>query len=169
MLQQAEPLTPQRFQQLLEYQLGSIGGPLDCVVDIGKNGQQMRINRFDVNHPIDAKDTQPVFAAAARGNVILPKDGSWSMVKHTNGTGEVTPSAGEYHRSAHPRRSAGRGFNHSRMTRLLRVADPTDLLRDPVTGYRQFRLPAKHQYPEGPIPHPGFPKQSDVTLFRGNC
>ena len=31
--------------------------------------------------------------AAARGNVFLPKDGSWSMVQHNVGTGEVTPLA----------------------------------------------------------------------------
>src|SRR6185295_4723410 len=32
-----------------------------------------------------------VFAAAARGSLLLPKDGSWSMVKHQTDTGDVKP------------------------------------------------------------------------------
>jgi hypothetical protein len=125
-----EPLTPVLFQQLLEYQLGSIGGPADCVLDIGKNGQHMRVNRFDVNASVSKSNT-PVFAAAARGNVILPKDGSWSMVRHTNGTGEVTPLAENI---TVPLIRVGQLAKDLTIPddQLLRVADPMDLLRDPV-------------------------------------
>ena len=54
-------------------QLGAIGGPLDCVMDIGKSGQKMRLTRFDINNSFDADGSDPVFVAAARGNVVLPE------------------------------------------------------------------------------------------------
>jgi hypothetical protein len=85
-----KPLTEQQFKGLLEQQAGSIGGPVDCVVDINKSSQQMRINRFDVNVSVGEANSI-AFAVAARGNVFLPKDGSWSIVQHNVGTGEVTP------------------------------------------------------------------------------
>ncbi len=34
------PITPEAFQALLQRQLGSVGGPLDCIMDIGKSGQK---------------------------------------------------------------------------------------------------------------------------------
>ena len=67
------PLTPAAFKALLVRQFGSIGGPLDCVMDIGKSGQKFRINFVDVNASVDAAGTTPVFVAAARGNVVLPE------------------------------------------------------------------------------------------------
>jgi len=84
------PLSDIQFRDLLNSQFGSIGGPVNCVIDINKSGQQMRINRVDVNTSID-HNGNIAFVAAARGNVFLPKDGSWSMVQHSVGTGEVTP------------------------------------------------------------------------------
>lgn len=87
-----KPLTAAQFNALLNTQFGSIGGPISATVDINKSGQQMRLNRFDVNTSVDASNN-PVFVAAVRGNVFLPKDGSWSMVQHNFGTGEVTPLA----------------------------------------------------------------------------
>ena len=63
----------------------------------------MRINRFDVSaSPNDVNDiNNPVFVVAARGNVFLPKDGSWSMVQHNVGTGEVTPLPDWHNSSAY--------------------------------------------------------------------
>jgi hypothetical protein len=85
------PLTPTAFKALLDRQFGSIGGPLDCIMDIGRSGQQFRVNHIDVNASIDAAGATPVFAAAARGSVVLPKDGSWSLVTHARSSGDVTP------------------------------------------------------------------------------
>ena len=85
------PLTPLAFQQLLVRQFGSIGGPLACIMDIGNSGQKLRVNFIDVNASVDTDGTTPVFVAAARGQVVLPKDGSWSLVMHARGTGDVTP------------------------------------------------------------------------------
>lgn len=87
-----KPLTAAQFNALLQTQFGSIGGPISCTIDVNKSSQQMRLNRFDVNTSVDAANN-PIFVAAVRGNVFLPKDGSWSMVQHNFGTGEVTPLA----------------------------------------------------------------------------
>jgi hypothetical protein len=87
-----KPLTETQFRDLLNTQFGIIGGPISCTVDINKSNQQMRVNRFDVNTSVDATNNI-AFVAAIRGNVFLPKDGSWSMVQHNVGTGEVTPLA----------------------------------------------------------------------------
>ena len=84
-----KPLTADQLKELLAIQNNSIGGDLDCVIDINKSDQQMRLNRFDVNASIDGSG-KPVFVIAARGNVFLPKDGSWAMVQHNAGSGEVT-------------------------------------------------------------------------------
>src|SRR4029077_1462319 len=40
---------------------------------------------------VDTNGVDPVFAVSARGSVILPKEGAWSMTQHSRGTGEVTP------------------------------------------------------------------------------
>jgi hypothetical protein len=86
------PLSPDQVKALLDMQGGIIGGDIDCTVDINKSGQQMRINRFDISASInDNKPDEPIFVVAARGGVLLPQDGSWSMVQHNVGTGEVTP------------------------------------------------------------------------------
>ena len=50
----------------------------------------MRLDRFDVNTSQDAGG-QPVFAGAVRGAVVLPKDGSWTLVQHARGSGDVLP------------------------------------------------------------------------------
>jgi hypothetical protein len=87
-----EPITETQFRNLLLQQNGSIGGPIDCQVDINQSNQNMRLNRFDISTSVDT-GSLPIFVAAARGNVVLPKDGSWSIVQHNTGTGEVTPLA----------------------------------------------------------------------------
>ncbi len=131
------PLTPTAFAELLNYQQGSIGGPVNCIVDIGMNSQQMRVNRVDVNI-VDTAN--PVFSAAIRGNVILPKEGSWSMVTHLAKTGEVTPLPESI---TVPLIRIGElvlknpSDPNSDLTYptdgLLRIANPTELLRLPTT------------------------------------
>jgi hypothetical protein len=85
------PIPLDVFKALIASQQGSIGGPIDAVVNIGNSGQEMRLNRFDINNSFASTGNKPLFVAAARGNVILPKDGSWSLVKHEHGTGDVSP------------------------------------------------------------------------------
>jgi len=126
------PLTPTAFAQLLNYQQGSIGGAVNCIIDIGLNGQQMRVNRVDVNISTDASNTNPVFAAAARGNTILPKEGSWSMVTHIASTGEVTalPQGVTVPLIRIGKLDVNLNFP---VDGLLRIANPTELLRLPAT------------------------------------
>ena len=81
------PLSPATFDALLARQGGSIGGPMDCVVDIGRSGQKMRLNRFDVAEYFTANGATPVFAGAGRGSVVLPRTagGAWCNASAANG------------------------------------------------------------------------------------
>ena len=142
------PLTAAKFNELLARQ-GTIGGPLDCVIDIGLSGQQMRLSRFDVSNSFQADGVKPAVAAAARGSVLLPKDGSWSLVKHEAATGQVSPvpqdlaapliRAGELVTKALPI-GLKPGSELAYFTtiqpppekQLLRIANPTELLRNPA-------------------------------------
>jgi hypothetical protein len=78
------------FAELLNFQNGSLGGPVDCIIDIAGSNQRMRLSRVDVNPAFDKAD-RTIFATAARGSLILPPDGSWSVVKQTTNTGDVKP------------------------------------------------------------------------------
>jgi hypothetical protein len=84
-------LIPDRvFADLLTFQNGSLGGPVDCTVDIAKSKQRMRLSRVDVN-PARNAGGKSVFVSAARGSLVLPQDGAWSVVRQRTDTGDVTP------------------------------------------------------------------------------
>ena len=74
-----DPLTPKQYAALLEAE-GPIGGPVDCIIDIGSSGQKMRVTRIDVD-VAPRQGGESHFAAAARGSLLLPKDGQWSFVR----------------------------------------------------------------------------------------
>ena len=133
-----EPLSPALFSQLLASQFGALGGPVDCVIDIGKSHQLMRISRVDVNNSANSAGN-PIFASAARGAVVLPKDGSWSVVQHNQGTGEVSPVDPQ---AAVPlvRRGKLDSTNQTTDTSaadLIRLANPIDLVKTNA-GTRNF-------------------------------
>ena len=90
LMPQGQPIRPATFKALLEFCKGSLGGPVDCLVDIGNTGQLMRVSRADVN-PSENAGGEIAFAAAVKGAVILPKEGSWSVVQHNRAADEVTP------------------------------------------------------------------------------
>ena len=135
------PLSDDALYNLHTLQGGSIGGPVDCVIDIGKNAQLMRVHGIDSNNAYDK--SKPIFSAAARGNIILPKEGSWSMVKHEYDTGDVTPlpeyvtipliRIGEVQKIGNDLKIIPDPINQ-----LLRIANPTEILRDPTTGTINF-------------------------------
>jgi hypothetical protein len=82
-------LIPSRiFADLLNSQSGSIGGPVDCVIEIANSAQKMRLSRVDVSPAKDAANKN-IFVSAARGALILPPDGSWSVVKQQLDTKDV--------------------------------------------------------------------------------
>lgn len=85
-------IPPRIFADLLKSQNGSLGGPVDCTVDIAKSKQRMRLSRVDVNPATNAAG-KSVFVSAARGSLILPQDGSWSVVEQRTDTGDVKPVA----------------------------------------------------------------------------
>lgn len=132
------PLTTLAFKQLIERQAGTIGAAIDCVVDIGKSGQQMRLTRFDISNSFQQDGATPAFAVAGRGNVLLPKDGAWSMVRHEFGTGEVSPVPKELSapliRIGKLTKKAGDKWEPDILPKdaLLRIANPADLLRPAV-------------------------------------
>ena len=78
------------FAQLLNSQNGSLGGPVDCIIDVASSRQKMRLSRVDVNPALNNSGNN-IFAGAARGSLILPPDGSWSVVKQHMDTGDVNP------------------------------------------------------------------------------
>lgn len=135
----------QDFQGLLQMQGGVIGGDVDCVMNLNNSGQLMRITRFDISNSVKQNNdpVDPIFVASARGSVLLPKDGSWSMVQHETGTGEVTPlptympvpiiREGKWEIGNVLSAAAKAG-------KLLRMAHPLELLRNPVANTINFGI-----------------------------
>lgn len=158
------PLTRVAFQALLVRQLGSIGGPLACTMDIGKSGQKLRVTSIDVNASVAADGVSPVFVAAARGHVVLPKEGSWSLISHSRGTGDVTPlpdhisvpliRVGQL--SAPPMLNAPDDA-------LLRIANPRDLLRAPADDTVNFGFLQSTSTQKVLFLTPAFAKQTTDT------
>ena len=157
------PLTPAAFRALLDRQLGSIGGPIDCIMDIGRSGQKFRVNRLDVNAAMDAAGTTPVFVAASRGNAVLPKDGSWSMVTHARGTGAVTPLPDTV---SVPLIRIGQLASDMTYpdTGLLRIANPADLLRAPTADTVNFGFLQSTNTQKVLFLTPAFAKQASDTV-----
>lgn len=131
------PLTPAQLKLLLDSQGGLMGGDINCVMDVGQSGQQMQINRFDISPSVKPGNpsTTPIFVASTRGSVLLPKDGSWSMVQHETGSGEITPLPPHV---PIPLIRIGKWVketvvNPSEVTNnLVRFAHPMEILRNPV-------------------------------------
>ncbi len=129
------PLTASRFRELLSVQGGLIGGDIDCVMDVNATGQQMRISRFDFSHATNPSSDQPIFVASARGSVILPKTGSWTMVQHSVSTGDVTPLPPHIpvpliREGLWDKNTIVKPTDVS--NKLLRLASPSELLRNPL-------------------------------------
>jgi hypothetical protein len=133
------PISPALFSNLLASQAGSLGGPVDCIVNIGgivntvnnsSTGQKMRVNSVDVSNSVD-QGGAPVFAGTARGTVILPKDGSWSVVQHSQLTDAVSAINNN---AAVPLIRIGQLLvdgTSDYPANQLRLANPIDLLKDP--------------------------------------
>jgi len=131
------PISKEKLRDLIVLQAGSIGGPIDCEIDLAGAGQRMRVNRFDANNSFGANGSDIVFAIAGRGSVLLPKDGSWTMVRHERGSGEVSPAPANLsvpvvRLGRLIKDGAGQKLDTPIQSALLRVADPADLLRAPV-------------------------------------
>ena len=89
-----QPISVDNFTELLKLEGGSIGGSINCIIKIAGTDQHMKLNRFDVSPSVDGTG-KSIFVSSARGSVFLPKDGSWSLVQHKIGNGNVTPLAAQ--------------------------------------------------------------------------
>ena len=151
------PIPARTLRDLVVSQMGSIGGPIDTLINVGNSDQEMRLNRFDFNNSVGKNNTDLIFAVAARGNVILPKDGSWSLIKHESASGSVSPvpqdlsvpliRAGRLKKPHNlvltaPALNITEAFKRVSLDgdlvlasdpkkELLRIANPTELLRPP--------------------------------------
>jgi len=89
------PLTAAQLDALLVSQ-GPLGGPVDCVLNVGNSGQPMRVGRVEVGNA-PASGGSPQFAAVARGSVVLPRQGSWSVLQRDDDVSEpqaIDPNLG---------------------------------------------------------------------------
>ena len=57
---------------------GSLGGPVNAVMNIASTGQRMQVTRVDISA---SNEANPGFVVAVRGTIELPKEGSWTVVK----------------------------------------------------------------------------------------
>lgn len=139
-----EPLTREAFRLLLLEQLGSIGGAVACELDIAGSGQRLRVSRIDVSPSVMADGVTPTFVVAARGAVILPTGGAWSMVTHTQATGEVTsldPSVTvPLIRRGKLTNPAQHTTDASPVNDPFRLANPIELVRAPQPSSRHFGI-----------------------------
>jgi len=133
------PIRPVALKALLQSQNNTIGAPVNCSIRIAGTEQHMKINRVDVNNSADASGN-PIFVAAARGSVILPKEGSWSLVTHQVADGTVTPlpeslsvpliRVGKW--------DFGQLINSADTENLQRIAHPAEILRAPTSDTVNF-------------------------------
>jgi hypothetical protein len=68
---------------------GALGGPVDCVIAVAGTAQTMRLSRVEVANA--SRGAASEFAAAARGSLVLPAQGSWSVLARTDNASEPTP------------------------------------------------------------------------------
>jgi len=124
------PIPRDALAQLLR-ERPEISGAVDCLVDIGQTGQTMRISRVEINNSLDA-NFREVFAGAAKGTPVLPKDGSWAVALHNAQTEEVTPISETYGvpliRGGEWLRGGDGTWSANQLNEDLRLADPVDLL-----------------------------------------
>ncbi|WPU91896.1 hypothetical protein SNE25_21500 [Mucilaginibacter sabulilitoris] len=81
------------FQDFLNRpDVGSLGGPVDCMMNIAGSNQRMHVTRVDISA---TADMSPLYPVAAQGTLELPKEGSWSVVKCLSSKNVVQLGAGE--------------------------------------------------------------------------
>ena len=137
-----EPLSPAALRELLNFQFGSIGAAVDCEINVAGSGQGMRVSRVDISPSVDAGGGSPIFVVAARGALVLSSGGAWSVVRHDQGSGEVSPVDAN---ATVPLIRRGRlnpaaGTTDAGPGDLFRVANPIDLVRPLASDSRNYGL-----------------------------
>ena len=121
------PVTINALAGLVLAQLGSIGGSI--IVSPTSPGRARRSTTQPVRlqQLVRRQRQRQDLAVAGRGNVLLPKDGAWSMVKHERVSGDVTPVPANL--SVPVIRIGHLGAPVA--DKLVRIAEPSELLRAP--------------------------------------
>ena len=124
-------LAPDQYAELLGF-AGTLGGPLDCTIDIGGTGQRMRL--LGVGVAATAGLGGPEFAMAAWGSPVLPGGGQWSFLRQ--GADDQAPQAVDPDTGV-PLVRAGPATAAPPPSSPYRFADPVDLLQpdNPATDY----------------------------------
>ncbi|WEK20631.1 MAG: hypothetical protein P0Y49_05705 [Candidatus Pedobacter colombiensis] len=127
------PVSKEIFASLLKYQNGTIGAAVNCTIKVAGTDQYMKVSRVDVNNSVGIAN-QPIFVGAVRGAVVLPKDGSWSMVNHNRSDGTVTslPQGMSVPLIRVGKWDRGKLVHSADANNLQRIAHPTELLRAPT-------------------------------------
>jgi hypothetical protein len=104
---------------------------------MAESSQKMRLSRFDFNNSFGANGNDPTFSVAGRGNVLLPKDGSWTMVRHERANGDVSPVPENLSIPVIRQGKIVKDGNTVKIDTpagnvLTRIAEPVELLRQPV-------------------------------------
>ncbi len=115
-----KPLTPQQFSDLITKE-GALGGPVDCVVNVGNSGQTMRVVRIDVSNADNFGSK--LFVTAGHGSLALPREGAWSQVKRQDNTTDIEVLNED---GALP--LIREGILNTTPTQPYRFADPIDIL-----------------------------------------
>jgi hypothetical protein len=137
-----EPILPATLRELLDFQFGSIGAAVDCEINVAGSGQRMRVSRVDISPSVAAGGGSPIFVVAARGALVLSSGGAWSVVRHDQGSGEVSPVDAN---ATVPLIRRGRlnpaaGTTDAAPADLFRVANPIDLVRPLASDSRNYGL-----------------------------
>ena len=137
-----EPLSPAALRELLDFQFGSIGAAVDCEIDVAGSGQGMRVSRVDISPSVDAGGGSPIFVVAARGALVLSSGGAWSVVRHDQGSGEVSPvdANARVPLIRRGRLNPAAGTTDAGPADLFRVANPIDLVRPLASDSRNYGL-----------------------------
>jgi hypothetical protein len=124
-------LTPGQYAALLDAE-GPLGGPVDCIIDIGGSGQRMRVTRVDV--AAARRPPNPVeFAAAARGSLLLPNAGQWSAARQSVGVSAECVAA-DPHSGVPLIRHGYRNISDAVNSAPYRFAEPGDLFVPGLSG-----------------------------------
>lgn len=156
-------LTADEFARLLDDE-GPLGGPVDARIGVGGSDQIMKAVRVDVSvaRPVAGA---PEFAAAVRGGLRLPDDGSWAVVRQTS-SGSAEPELVDPDKGVSLIRQGRKGTGPNP---YYRFADPEDLLRAaaPSAIYGLLQAGEAHRvlYPTPKIADGGDRIVSDARPF----
>ena len=119
-------LTPAQFDKLLQRH-GPLGGPVDCMINVGGSELMTRTTRVDISSA-RTSGGQIEFASACRVSPVLSKDGQWSMVRKPANVGLEAQALGRD--SGVPLVREGiAGLDDASNANPYRFADPADLLQ----------------------------------------